>query len=187
MVFLKQYLKTKGWRNLVLRLTHGVSSKCWFAADVIDLTKDKDDDLEKAIALSLQEAQVHQLWVGNTSGKSWNVVFHFKSALFWHRKRNTYSSLFVKTGAIKIIQWYLYVIRAFISDYLCKMPKFPGQSLILVVGASCKIDRDCVWWWRHTSWSLCCLKDVPFIWGLFFLIFLSLNVTLIQWGGEGST
>ena len=187
MVFLKQYFKTKGWRNLVLRLTHSVSSKCWFPADVIDLTKDKDDDLEKAIALSLQEAQVHQLWVGNTSGKSWNVVFHFKSALFWHRKRNTYSSLFVKTGAIKIIQLYLYVLRAFISDCLCKMPKFPGQSLILVVGASCKIDRDCVWWWRHTSWSLCCLKDVPLIWGLFFLIFLSLNVTLIQWGGEGST
>lgn len=73
--------------------------------------------------------------------KSWNVVFHFKSlhrALFWHGKRNTYSLLFVKTGAIKIIQLYLHVLPAFISDCLCKMPKFPGQSLILVVGASCK-------------------------------------------------
>ena len=131
-------MKTKGWTKLVLRLTHSVSSKCWFPADVIDLTKDKDDDLEKAIALSLQEAQVHQLWVGNPSGKSWHVFFHFKSALFWHRKRNTYSSLSVKTRGIKIIHLYLHVLPSFITDCHCKMPKFPGQSLILVVGASCK-------------------------------------------------
>ena len=138
------YLKTKGWTKLVLRLTHSVSSKCWFPADVIDLTKDKDDDLEKAIALSLQEAQVHQLWVGNLSAKSWNVVFHFKFlhwALFWHRKRNTYSSLFVKTRGIKIIHLYLHVLPSLTSDCHCKMPKFSGQSLILVVGASCKWPR----------------------------------------------
>ena len=107
-------MKTKGWTKLVLRLTHSVSSKRWFPADVIDLTKEKDDDLEKAIALSLQEAQVHQLWVDNLSAKSWNVVFHFKSlhwALFWHRKRNTYSSLFVKTRGIKIIHLYLHVLQ----------------------------------------------------------------------------
>ena len=35
-----------------------VQIKLSLAADVIDLTKDKDEDLEKAIALSLQEAQV---------------------------------------------------------------------------------------------------------------------------------
>ena len=52
----------------------------------------------------------------------------------------TRSLLFVKTEAIKIIQLYLHVLPALISDCLCKMPKFPGQSLILVVGASCK-DR----------------------------------------------
>ena len=33
--------------------------------------------------------------------------------------------------------------------------------------------------------DLCCLKNMLLIWGLFFLIFLSLNVPLIQWGREG--
>ena len=44
----------------------------------------------------------------------------------------------LKTRGIKIIHLYLHVLPSLTSDCHCKMPKFSGQSLILVVGASCK-------------------------------------------------
>ena len=65
------------------------------------------------------------------------------------------------------------------------MPKFPGQSLILIVGASCKWPRPRLMVTTHVMIFVLFEGCAIYLGAVLFNI-SSLDVTLIQWrGGEG--